>query len=97
MSRLPSEKNLLAFGIDRPLYFSVHSRWAQLTPKGGALIHVSRYGGGDEAELEALLDEMQPGWRELVVHCRFLPSMVVANALMPPAPATRPAPIPPIR
>ncbi len=96
LSKLPQPKNTFALGIDRPLYFSVHSKWAQLTPKGGALVHVSRYGGGDESELEALMDEMQPGWRDFVVHCRFLPSMVVSNALMPPAPATRPAPITPI-
>ncbi len=97
LSRLPQPKKTFAVGIDRPLYYSVHSRWAQLTPKGGALIHVSRYGGGDEAELEGLLDEMQPGWRDAVVHCRFLPSMVVSNALMPPAPATRPTAVTPIR
>ncbi len=97
LSKLPQPKKVFALGIDRPLYFSVHSRWAQLTPKGGALVHVSRYGGGDEAELEALMDEMQPGWRDFVVHCRFLPSMVVSNAVMPPAPATRPSPITAIR
>ena len=97
LSKLPDPKKTFAVGIDRPLYYSVHSRWAQLTPKGGALIHVSRYGGGDQGELEVLLDEMQPGWREHVVHCRFLPSMVVSNALIPPAPATRPAPVTPVR
>jgi phytoene dehydrogenase-like protein len=97
LSKLPNPKKTFAVGIDRPLYFSVHSRWAQLTPKGGALIHVSRYGGGDQAELEGLLDEMQPAWRDSVVHCRFLPSMVVSNALIPPAPATRPAPATPVR
>lgn len=97
LSHLPQPRKLFAIGIDQPLYYSVHSRWAQLTPKSGALIHVARYGGGDQTELETLLDEMQPGWREHVVHCRFLPSMVVSNALMPPAPATRPAPRTPIR
>lgn len=97
LKQLPNPKKTFAVGIDRPLYYSVHSRWAQLTPKGGALIHVVRYGGGDESELEVLLDEMQPGWRNLVVHCRFLPSMVVSNALIPPAPATRPASATPIR
>ena len=97
LSRLPQPKKTFAVGIDRPLYYSVHSRWAQLTPKGGALIHVARYGGGDQAELEALLDEMQPGWRDSVVHCRFLPSMTVSNALMRPAPATRPTAVTPIR
>ena len=97
LSRLPQPKKTFAVGIDRPLYFSVHSRWAQLTPKGGALIHVARYGGGDEAELEGLLDEMQPAWRDFVVHCRFLPSMTVSNALIPPAPAKRPGAVTPIR
>jgi len=97
LSKLPNPKKTFAVGIDRPLYYSVHSRWAQLTPKGGALIHVSRYGGGDQAELENLLDEMQPMWRDSVVHCRFLPSMVVSHALIPPAPATRPAPATPVR
>jgi len=96
LSRLPKPENIFALGIDRPLYFSVHSKWAQLTPKGGALIHVVRYGSGEESELEALLDEMQPGWREVTVHRRFLPSMIVSNALIAPAPATRPAPITPI-
>jgi len=35
----------------------------------------------DERELEALLDRMQPGWRDVLVHRRFLPAMTVANAL----------------
>ena len=66
LSKLPNPKATFALGIDKPLYFSVHSQWAQLTPKGGALIHVARYGGGESAELEALLDDLQPGWRELL-------------------------------
>jgi phytoene dehydrogenase-like protein len=85
LSKLPIPRNTFALGIDKPLYFSVHSAWAQLTPKGGALLHVARYGeGGTEAELEAVVDEMQPGWRDLVVHRRFLPAMTVSNALVQP-------------
>lgn len=81
LSKLPQPKHLFALGIDRPLYFSVHSQWAQLTPKGGALIHAARYGGAEDAkELEALLDDLQPGWRGVLVHRRFLPSMTVTNA-----------------
>ena len=38
--------------------------------------------GEDEKELEELLDLMQPGWREVVVKRRPLPSMVVSNALV---------------
>ena len=84
LSKLPQPRNLFALGIDTPLYYSVHSRWAQLTPKGGALLHAAKYGEGTEAELEALVDEMQPGWRDLVVHRRFLPAMTVSNALVQP-------------
>ena len=51
------------------------------------MIHVAKYLGGagsdpraDERELEALLDLIQPGWRDAVSKRRFLPDMLVANA-----------------
>ncbi len=105
LSRLPVARNTFAVGIDRPTYFSVHSRWGQLSPHGGALIHVARYRSrqaamsddefdssappqalvsDDERELESLLDDLQPGWRDVLVHRRFLPSMTVSNALVTP-------------
>ena len=105
LSTLPMPKNLFAIGIDQPTYFSVHSAAAQLTPKGGALIHVMKYRtrtapmhdleieqsgdrkrevAADERELESLLDLMQPGWRDVLVHRRFLPAMTVSNALVTP-------------
>ncbi|HEX6085389.1 MAG TPA: FAD-dependent oxidoreductase [Thermoanaerobaculia bacterium] len=79
---LPNPQRTFALGIDEPLYYAVHSLWAQLAPKGGALIHTVKYGRGEERELEALLDRMQPGWREHVVHRRYMPSMTVSNALV---------------
>ncbi|HEX7191202.1 MAG TPA: FAD-dependent oxidoreductase [Thermoanaerobaculia bacterium] len=88
LSKLPAPKEKLAFAVDRPLYFSVHSEWAQLTPKGGALIHAAKYRtrGDDvsETELEGWLDGLQPGWRDVLVHKRYLPSMTVSNALVTP-------------
>jgi len=39
---------------------------------------------------------VQPGWRQFVVHRRFLPSMRVSNALVTPG-ATRPTPATPVR
>lgn len=97
---LPNPKRLFALGIDAPVYFSVHSAFAQLTPKGGALIHLVKYGAGDaktdERMLEDLLDDMQPGWREVLVHRRFLPSMIVSNALVTPS-SPRPSPITGVR
>ncbi|HXW12206.1 MAG TPA: NAD(P)/FAD-dependent oxidoreductase [Nitrososphaeraceae archaeon] len=90
LSSLPDKDALFALGVDRPLYFSVHSAYAKLAPEGGALIHVAKYLGSsiapkpreDQPELEELLDLMQPGWREVLVKKRPLPSMVVSNAVI---------------
>jgi phytoene dehydrogenase-like protein len=89
LRRLPRPGARVAFGIDRPLYFSVHSAVARLAPAGGATIHVARYLGDAsgldphavEAELEGLLDLMQPGWRQELVARRFEPHLTVSNAL----------------
>jgi phytoene dehydrogenase-like protein len=87
LRRLPYPDRWFALGFDRPLYLSVHSRWADLAPEGGALVHVLRYLGTeprsphDEAELEGLLDLVQPGWHDEVVSRRFLPEVTVAGAL----------------
>lgn len=88
LRRLPRPENAVAFGLDRPLYFSVHSAVARLAPEGGALVHAAYYRGPDdrdpaalEAELLALVDRLQPGWRDAVVERRFVPDLVVANAL----------------
>jgi phytoene dehydrogenase-like protein len=114
---LPKPRNVFALGIDTPHYLAVHSAFAQLTPKGGALIHTSKYrkeqhatdeelegskprrssaAVEDEQELEALLDRLQPGWRDVLVHRRFLPSMTVSNALVTPG-TNRPSPVTTIR
>jgi len=89
VDRLPRPGALIAVGIDRPLYASVHSAVAHLAPDGGALIHVARYGSIDaqshatvKEELERLLDGLQPGWRHSVVHERFLPNMTVSHAMV---------------
>lgn len=90
LSRLPKAQATFALGIDRPLYLSVHSAFAKLAPAGGATIHVAKYldpkdpgeAKANERELEGALDLIQPGWREVVVERRFLPSMTVCNGLV---------------
>jgi len=90
LSRLPRPQATFALGIDAPLYFSVHSAYAALAPSGGATIHVAKYldpnhpgeAKANERMLEALLDEMQPGWREVLVERRFLPQMTVCHGLV---------------
>ena len=108
---LPEPRNTFVLGIDQPVMLAAHSTYAQLTPKGGALVHVVRHRresaasdqqidgerlhrnphlAADEALLEEVLDRAQPGWRELLVHRRFLPSMTVTNSLVTPG---RPRPM----
>ncbi len=90
LTHLPRPKALFALGIDRPLYFSVHSAYAKLAPQGAAAMHVAKYlppdskpdAAADQRELEDLLDLVQPGWRAAVAERRFLPNMTVAHALV---------------
>lgn len=84
------DRNHFALGVDRPLYCIAHSVTARLAPEGGAVIHLMKYheageepeAEADRKELEALLDIMQPGWREVVAHARFLPRMTASNAIV---------------
>jgi phytoene dehydrogenase-like protein len=98
LRRLPRPRRTFVLGIDRPLYFSVHSASARLAPEGAALVHVANYLGPREqdpaevrAELEALCDAVQPGWRDEVVEQRYLPSITVTGALVA-AGSVRPGP-----
>ena len=84
LRKLPMPERGLAFGLDTPLYYSVHSRIAKLAPEGGAAIHVAKYlAPGDtdakahEQQLEACMDLVQPGWRDELVQRRYLPNMTV--------------------
>jgi phytoene dehydrogenase-like protein len=105
LARQPRPDRNFALGLDRPLYLSVHSAAAALAPTGGALIQLARYLAPDEtpqrdamrAELESWADEVQPGWREVLVHQRLMPAMTVSHGLPSyrgPRPAARVAEIP---
>ena len=92
LRRLPQPKRTFALGLDRPYYFSVHSRTAKLAPDGMHTAVVAKYLPSDERldarsleqELEAFVDLVQPGWQEEVAERRFLPEMAVVNALPTP-------------
>jgi phytoene dehydrogenase-like protein len=86
LSALPKSRPTLALGVDVPLYFSVHSAYARLAPKDGAVIHVSKYlspaknaTDDDRRELEDLIDRLQPGWRQRLVFARYLPHLTVTH------------------
>ncbi len=88
LSSLPKPRALFGLGIDRALYFSVHSAYADLAPGNGAVVHALKYlapgesGEDVQKELEALADLLQPGWRDRCVAQRYLPSMLVTPAVV---------------
>jgi phytoene dehydrogenase-like protein len=89
LDELPRAGLRVAFGLDSPLYYSVHSASARLAPEGIAVLHTMKYLRSDsemkaediEAELEVFLERLQPGWWSHVVVRRFLPGMMVAHSL----------------
>ncbi len=84
LRELPRPTATFGLGIDRATYASVHSAAADLGP--GAVVHVAQYLGPQEApasrtELEALLNRLQPGFRDQALHMEYHPQMIVSHAL----------------
>ncbi len=87
--RLPVPTRTGGLGLDRPLYYSVHSAAASLAPTGGAVLHAAFYRAPENnpshadirRELETMLDAAQPGWRAEIVHERFMPALTVGHWL----------------
>jgi phytoene dehydrogenase-like protein len=89
LSCLPQHHAVFALGIDVPVCVSADSVVARVAPPPGAVLHAAKYlradepgTGGEERELEELLDLVQPGWRPLVVHRRFFSPMTVSHGLV---------------
>jgi phytoene dehydrogenase-like protein len=89
LERLPDGASDFALGIDRPTYFSLHSKAAKLAPEGGAVVHIAKYLPTDEMhgcdaieELEEIADIAMPGWRPLEKRRQALRGMTVSNALV---------------
>jgi phytoene dehydrogenase-like protein len=76
--------------LERPLFYANHARNVRLAPEGGALLHLIKYlepgeknyADEDRAEMEAWLDQLQPGWRKEVVAQQFLPHILVSSDLL---------------
>lgn len=89
LDKLTRPEHRFALGLDRSVYFSVHSAAAKLAPDGIAVVHLMKYLREDveksyaatEVELEEVLDQMQPDWRAHTVERRFLPGMIVSHCL----------------
>jgi phytoene dehydrogenase-like protein len=87
---LPNGSARVVFGVDQPLYLSVHSVVAKLAPAGAALVHVGKYlaaatdPAADRRELEQFADCAIPGWRDQAEVVRFMPNMTVTPAVFSP-------------
>jgi len=86
---MPEDSTKVAFAVDRPIYFSVHSASAQLAPPGGQMVHVAKYLGAGSQEPKALRAELEdyatlvmPAWKRHTRFARFLPSLTV-TPMMP--------------
>lgn len=91
LTNLPNPDVYGAYGLDKPLYLSLHSAFAKLSTDGnGVLFHAMKYLDSsikpnplqDKLELEGLLDMVQPGWRKMVIRQRFLPNMIASNTVI---------------
>jgi hypothetical protein len=78
--------------VEDPFYMSTHTPSAALAPEGGEVVHLMRYGVAEpidadalRKELEAFLDDAQPGWRDEVLAERFNRRLVVAHGRPEPA------------
>ena len=103
LRRLPNSKNRVVVSLDQPLFLTVQSEYSKVAPAGQTLLYAIKHldpsctneAEVDKAELEGWLDATQPGWREEVVEARYLPNIVVSNALVTArmgGRASRPAP-----
>ncbi len=89
LKRLPNPQNKVVMALDRPLFLAAQSEFSKVAPDGGAVIYTLKYldptqaqdAKADERELEAWLDETQHGWRNEIIERRYLPHMIVSNAL----------------
>lgn len=87
LERMPDRAKDFVLGIDRPTYFSLHSKAGKLAPEGGAVVHVAKYLPTNEkpghdaiTELEEIADIAMPGWRPLEKKRQELRGMPVVNA-----------------
>jgi phytoene dehydrogenase-like protein len=89
LNSLPAPQHPVVFDFERPRFMTVQSQFARLAPAGGAVLHAFYQQDAREladphqalAELEAFVDEAQPGWQSLTVERRFLPHMQASGAL----------------
>jgi RNA polymerase sigma-70 factor, ECF subfamily len=92
LSRLPATEHAIVFDVEQPRFLTAQSLFARVAPEGGALIHTFKQldpaepgdPRQDEHDLEEWLDQVQPGWRSVLVKRISLPR-IEAISLLPTA------------
>ncbi|GEC92021.1 phytoene desaturase family protein [Brevibacillus brevis] len=86
MRRLPNPKVQFVMGLDSPFLFSNQSRAAKLSDNGELAVHILKYHGSsqpdaeqDKADLERMMDILQPGWRKELQATQYLPHITVVH------------------
>ncbi|MGM0853442.1 MAG: protoporphyrinogen/coproporphyrinogen oxidase [Bacillota bacterium] len=90
LRQLPKPRHQFIYGLDQSIFFTNQSREgkprpATLSDDGTQVISLFKYQGPqsdaskDEAELEQVLDVVQPGWWNELVIRQFLPKMTVVH------------------
>ena len=77
-SRLPDPSKRVAFGVDEPAYFSVHTR-PDAPIDQPVIAHAMWSNVVERAVLESWMDRVQRGWRDVVVEARYLSHMTVST------------------
>ena len=89
LQHLPRRATAVVQDLQSPRFLSAQSVFARLAPIGTATLTAFKQldplappdPARDEEDLEEFVDLAQPGWRQELVHRRFLPSMTAAGAL----------------
>ncbi len=89
LSRLPAPRARVVQDLEHPRFLTTQSCFAQVAPPGGALVCTFKQldprqpedPHTDVRDLEAFLDTLQPGWRDVLVKRVFLPRIEAVGAL----------------
>lgn len=86
LKRLPAPNRHVAIGLDRPVFFTHHSRVATLSDNGTMVVHLIKYNGtgasdpqADEALLEQTMSLLHPDWQREVATRQYLPNIAVVH------------------
>ncbi|XEC95994.1 FAD-dependent oxidoreductase [Paenibacillus tarimensis] len=86
MLKLPDPRVQFVMGLDSPFLFTNQSRAAKLSDNGMLAVHIMKYHGPSEpdaardmADLERMMDLLQPGWRKEVQVRHYLPCITVVH------------------